>query len=36
MGRMGVVWDREGEEGTDLIGIYRGKGWKRKKEGGRG
>jgi hypothetical protein len=37
MGRKGVVWDREGEEG---YGLYRGKGWEerkreRRKEGGK-
>jgi hypothetical protein len=36
-GEEGVVWDREGEEGTELGGLYRGKGWERRKgmeEGG--
>jgi hypothetical protein len=31
MRRRGVVWDREGDEGTELGKLYRGKGW----EGGR-
>jgi hypothetical protein len=36
MGRRGMVWDREGEEGTELGGFYRGKGWEgRKGRGGR-
>jgi hypothetical protein len=34
MGRRGVVLDREGEEGTELGRLYRGKGWEGKK--GRG
>jgi hypothetical protein len=25
MGRRGVVWDREGEEGMELGGLYRGR-----------
>jgi hypothetical protein len=35
MGRRGVVWDREGEEGMELGGLYREKGWEGRKEGGR-
>jgi hypothetical protein len=31
MGRRGVLWNREGEEGTELGGLYRGEGW----EGGK-
>jgi hypothetical protein len=31
MGRRGVVWDREGEEGMELGGLYRGKGWEGRK-----
>jgi hypothetical protein len=36
MGRR-VAWDREGEEGTELRGLYREKGWegKGRKEGRR-
>jgi hypothetical protein len=31
MRRRGVVWDRGGEVGTELGGLYRGKGWERRK-----
>jgi hypothetical protein len=32
MGR-GVVWDREGEEGTELGGLHGGKEWEGKRKG---
>jgi hypothetical protein len=32
-GRRGVVWDRQGEEGTELGGSYREKGWEGRKGG---
>jgi hypothetical protein len=31
MGRRGVVWDRQREEGTELGGLDRGKGWEGRK-----
>jgi hypothetical protein len=31
MGRRGVVWDRQGEEGTELGGLYKEKGWEGRK-----
>jgi hypothetical protein len=34
--RRRVVWDRQGEEGTELGGLYRGKGWEGRKEGKEG
>jgi hypothetical protein len=34
MGRRRVLWDSEGEEGTELLGLYREKGWEGRK--GRG